>query len=71
MAEVIIDQGANMVCEDRKRRLCGHTGIVLHGKDKRGRQRFRCRKTDGGGCGKMFNGILGPGWRGCARLTDG
>jgi transposase-like protein len=59
MAEIIIDQGAKMVCEDRKCRLCGHTDAVLHGKDERGRQWFRCRKADGGGCGKTFNGITG------------
>jgi transposase-like protein len=59
MAEVIIDQGAKMVREDRKCRLCGHGDVVLHGKDERGRQRFRCRKTDGGGCGRTFNGITG------------
>ena len=59
MAEIIIDQGAKMVCEDRKCRLCGHTDVVLHGKDEKGRQRFRCRKSEGGGCGKTFNGITG------------
>lgn len=35
MSEVIIDQGAKMVCEDRKCRLCGHGDAVLHGKDER------------------------------------
>lgn len=57
MAEVIIARGAEMVREDRKCRLCGHGDVVLHGKDGGGRQRFRCRKTDAGGCGKTFNGV--------------
>ena len=54
MAEIIVDQGAKMVCEDRRCRLCGHIDVVLHGKDEKGRQRFRCRRTDGGGCGRRL-----------------
>lgn len=57
MAEVIVAQGEKMVCDDRKCRLCGHSDVVLHGKDEKGRQRFRCRRTDSGGCGKTFNGL--------------
>ena len=58
-AELIINQGAKMVCEHRKRRMCGHRYVVFHGKDAKGRQRLRCRRTDGGRCGKTFNGITG------------
>lgn len=57
LAEVIVADGEKMVCDDRKCRLCGHSDVVLHGKDEKGRQRFRCRRTDSGGCGKTFNGL--------------
>ena len=57
LAEVVIAQGEKMVAEDRTCRHCGHGDVVLHGKDEKGRQRFRCRRTDAGGCGRTFNGL--------------
>ena len=56
-ADIIVAQGERMVTEDRICRHCGHGDVVLHGKDEKGRQRFRCRRTDAGGCGKTFNGL--------------
>jgi transposase-like protein len=57
MSDLIIGQGERMVREDRKCRHCGHDDIVLHGRDENGRQRFRCRKSERGGCGRTFNGL--------------
>lgn len=58
---------------------CGHTDVVKHGYDKAGRQRFRCRKGPGVGCGKTFNALtatpfarmrMPKKWAGYARLMD-
>lgn len=44
---------------DRRCPHCGAAGVVKHGKDDRGRQRFRCRKVGAVGCGKTWNGFTG------------
>lgn len=36
---------------------CGVTGATKHGRDQRGRQRFRCRSASSGGCGRTFNAL--------------
>ena len=36
---------------------CGAAGATKHGRDQRGRQRFRCRSTSSGGCGRTFNSL--------------
>jgi transposase-like protein len=59
MAAIVIEQGEKMVRDSRTCRRCGHGDVVLHGRDANGRQRFRCRKSDAGGCGKTFNGLAG------------
>ncbi len=38
---------------------CGHDDIVKHGTSLLGRQRFKCRKTAAGGCGRTFNALTG------------
>lgn len=59
---------------------CGHHDVVLHGRDKAGRQRFRCRRSADGGCGRTFNALTGTPfsrmrmpakWAAYARLLDG
>ena len=59
MAQVVIEQGEEIVRETRTCRRCGHGDVVLHGKDGNGRQRFRCRVSLRGGCGRTFNGLAG------------
>ncbi len=53
MAEAVIARQSH-----RRRIICPHCGsddVVKDGKDKRGHQRFWCRKRNGHGCGKTFN----------------
>lgn len=38
---------------------CGASGAVKHGRDKLGRQRFKCRKKVFSGCGSTFNALTG------------
>ena len=38
---------------------CGAVGTVKHGRDKLGRQRFKCRKKVFSGCGSTFNTLTG------------
>ena len=38
---------------------CGANGAVKHGRDKLGRQRFKCRKKVFSGCGSTFNILTG------------
>lgn len=45
---------ANRVCPH-----CGGTKVHLHGHDRQGRRRFRCVKTEAGGCGRTFNALTG------------
>lgn len=38
---------------------CGLEGAAKHGRDRLGRQRFRCRSKTSGGCGRTFNTLTG------------
>lgn len=60
-------RAAEFAVEDRGRHLrerrtcprCGHADVVAHGRDATGRQRFRCRRGEAGGCGRTFNALTG------------
>ena len=39
--------------------FCGQDNVWKHGRDANGRQRFRCRPSEQGGCGRSFNGLTG------------
>jgi len=43
------------VAADRRCPRCGVTGATKHGRDARGKPRFRCRPVADGGCGRTFN----------------
>jgi transposase-like protein len=59
LGEAAIARHAQEVAEARHCPRCGHTDVVKHGKDKAGRQRFRCRRSPDGGCGRSFNAMTG------------
>ena len=60
VSEALVARRSADVAHDRKCPRCGGERIVRHGRDRAGRQRFRCLKTDDGkGCGRTFNGLSG------------
>lgn len=78
--EIVVARRALTIDKARVCPCCGHTDVVKHGLDKAGRQRFRCRKSAKGGCGKTFNALTGTPfsrmrmpekWVDYARLMDG
>jgi transposase-like protein len=57
--EIAIETRARELGRSRACPRCGAGGAVKHGRDKLGRQRFLCRRTAGGGCGRSFNTLTG------------
>jgi transposase-like protein len=63
VSEALVARRAVDVAHDQKCPHCGGAKIVRHGRDRAGRQRFRCLKTnDGKGCGRTFNALSGTGF---------
>lgn len=56
VADVALARRTEAVKADRTCPHCGTEGAVLHGKDKNGRQRFRCRAQE---CRRTFNILTG------------
>jgi transposase-like protein len=60
VSEALVARRAVDIAKDHKCPHCGGDRIVRHGRDRAGRQRFRCLKIDAGsGCGRTFNGLTG------------
>lgn len=60
LGEVVLQEKAKRADLHRKCPRCGHGDVVKHGRDgSTGRQRFRCRKGEAGGCGRTFNPVTG------------
>lgn len=57
--QVLVARRTRALAEARVCPLCAHDDIVKHGFDKRGIQRFKCRRSADGscGCGKAFNAL--------------
>lgn len=56
-SEVLVARRTRDLAEARSCPHCAHHDIVKHGFDTRGIQRFKCRRSTGGGCGKSFNAL--------------
>jgi len=78
--EIAVARRVKALEEGRCCPRCGRHDVVLHGRDKVGRQRFRCRRSADGGCGRTFNALTGTPfarmrmpekWAAYARLMDG
>ena len=60
VSEALVARRAVEVAHDHECPHCGGAKIVRHGRDRAGRQRFRCLKTDDSkGCGRTFNALSG------------
>lgn len=57
--EAVIARRTRESVEERRCPHCAGSDVVKHGRAKNGRQRFRCRKSAAGGCGRTFNGLTG------------
>jgi len=57
--EIVVARRVRAFDKARKCPHCEHPDVVKHGVDGRGVQRFRCRRSSGGGCGKTFNVFTG------------
>jgi transposase-like protein len=57
--EMVVARRSRALDQARKCPHCGHLDVVKHGVDGRSAQRFRCRQSPGGGCGKTFNVFTG------------
>lgn len=58
-AHVVVARRTRALASERTCPRCGHDDVVKHGVDARGGQRFRCRATRDGGCGRTFNALTG------------
>ncbi|MGD0291997.1 MAG: IS1595 family transposase [Candidatus Binataceae bacterium] len=60
VSETLILRRSTDLSRERKCPHCGGDRIVRHGRDRAGRQRFRCIKIDEAhGCGRTFNALCG------------
>ena len=60
VSEALVARRSVEIAHDHKCPHCGGAKIVRHGRDRGGRQRFRCLKIDEGqGCGRTFNALSG------------
>lgn len=60
VSEALISRRSADLSRERKCPHCGGEKIVRHGRDRAGRQRFRCIKIDEAhGCGRTFNALSG------------
>lgn len=59
LGEVAVARKVRHMAAVRRCPLCDGGDVVKHGRDKAGRQRFRCRRTAAGGCGHTFNALTG------------
>jgi transposase-like protein len=60
VSEALVARRSSEVAGTHKCPHCGSAKVVRHGRDRAGRQRFRCLKTDDGkGCGRTFNALTG------------
>ena len=55
VTDLALGARARAVADARTCPRCGSTGATKHGRDGRGRQRFRCLPASAGGCGRTFN----------------
>lgn len=58
-SETSLAERTRQVAAARRCPRCGHDDVVRHGRDKAGRQRFRCRRAAEAGCGRTFNALTG------------
>lgn len=58
-AQVVVARRTRALASGRACPRCGHEDVVKHGLDARGGQRFRCRASAAGGCGRTFNALTG------------
>jgi len=58
-SETSIAQRERELARERRCPRCGHDDVVGHGRDAQQRRRFRCRRTEAGGCGRTFNALTG------------